>query len=190
AALPTTISGTDIPLTWSGTDAGAGIVAYTIYVATNGGAYTPFLTDTADTAATFHGAVGSTYAFYSIAQDGIGNVEAAPVSADAGTALVGSNGPRELAITSLKGPKSVRLKNGTATKPVTVKIQNQGAAPLTIASANDLAALVGVTVEPLGVCPAPVAILSPPRSLAKKPLLLKPKKIVTVKFDVTFTCAN
>src|SRR6185369_2584572 len=75
-------------------------------------------------------------------------------------------------------------------KPVTVKIQNQGAAPLTIASANDLAALVGVTVEPLGVCAAPVAVLSPPRSLAKKPLLVKPKKILTVKFDVTFTCAN
>src|SRR6185295_2048053 len=118
------------------------------------------LTDTASTAATFTGAAGSTYAFYSVAQDGIGNVETAPASPDAATALVGPTGPRELAVTGLKGPKSVRLKNGTATKAVTVKIQNQGAAPLTIASAADLASLVGLAVEPLGACTAPVAVLS------------------------------
>jgi hypothetical protein len=190
AALPSLTIGTDVPLTWSGTDAGAGVVAYTVYVSTNGGPFTPFLDQTTETAATFTGVPGSTYAVYSEAEDGIGNREAAPATPDAATELAGVDGPRELAITAVKGPKSVRLKGAATTKAVTVKIQNQGAAALTIPTADALATLVGLEIESLGACAMPSAALKTPRALAKKALVLKPKKTLSVAFDVTFACAN
>lgn len=190
AALPALTIGSDVPLSWSGTDAGAGVVAYTVYVSTDGGPFTPFLEQTTETAATFPGVPGSTYAFYSVAEDGLGNREAIPPTPDATTELAGPDGPRELAITAVKGPKSVKLKGAATTKAVTVKIQNQGAAALTIPTADALATLVGIEIESLGACTAPAGALKAPRALAKTPIVLKPKKTVGVSFDVTFACAN
>ena len=75
AALPSTESSTCLNLSWSGTDVGSGIVTYTIYVSDNGGPYTLFLTQTTTTSVTFRGQPGHNYRFYSVAQDGAGNVE-------------------------------------------------------------------------------------------------------------------
>ena len=54
---------------------------------TDGGPFVPFETATTDTSATFNGAVGHTYGFYSVATDNVGNREATPASAQASTTL-------------------------------------------------------------------------------------------------------
>jgi hypothetical protein len=48
------------------------------------------VSDTADTSAIFTGQIGSTYAFYSVARDAVGHVEAPPSTADAQT-VIGSS---------------------------------------------------------------------------------------------------
>jgi len=75
-------------LNWSGSDAGSGIANYTIYESEDGGAYAPLLSDTTETSTTFTGTLGHTYSFYSVATDNVGNVQAAPTSAQATTLIV------------------------------------------------------------------------------------------------------
>jgi CSLREA domain-containing protein len=76
---------TAFPVTWSGMDTGSGVGTYTIYSNLDGGAFTPWLTATPATTATFTGVPGHTYGFYSIATDQAGNVEAAKSQAEATT---------------------------------------------------------------------------------------------------------
>jgi RHS repeat-associated protein len=85
-ALPAS-SPSSFTLSWSGTDdtGGSGIATYDIYVSDNGGSFTPFLTATTQTSATFKGAFGHTYAFYSVATDNVGNREATPTLAQTST---------------------------------------------------------------------------------------------------------
>ena len=72
---------------WSGSDDanGSALLDYTVYVADNGGAYAAWLTDTMLTEADYIGASGHSYAFYSVARDNAGNVEAVPAVPDAVT---------------------------------------------------------------------------------------------------------
>jgi hypothetical protein len=86
AALPAHSPGS-FTLSWSGSDdaGGSGLASYSVYVSDDGGPFTPFLTATTQTSATFTGLDGHRYAFYSTATDQVGNVEAAPGSADAST---------------------------------------------------------------------------------------------------------
>jgi hypothetical protein len=74
---------TAVDVTWSGTDAGSGIARYTVHVSDNGGAYTAWQTDVSGTTARFTGTAGHTYAFYAVATDAAGNVEAAKAAAEA-----------------------------------------------------------------------------------------------------------
>jgi hypothetical protein len=60
---------------WDGTDIGSGVASYTIYASQNGGPFTPVLSDTTETSAMFTGQPGSTYSFYSVARDQVGNME-------------------------------------------------------------------------------------------------------------------
>ena len=78
---------------WSGTDEGAGIKDYLVFVSEDGGAFTPWLEKTTDTAAYFLGEAGKTYSFYSIARDETGNVEAMPPLSDATTRVVLNSPP-------------------------------------------------------------------------------------------------
>jgi RHS repeat-associated protein len=72
-ALPATTTATSFPVSWSGSDSGgSGIADYDIYVSTNSGAYTLWLPATTQTSATYAGAVGETYSFYSMATDNVG----------------------------------------------------------------------------------------------------------------------
>jgi hypothetical protein len=75
------------PVQWSGTDDGAGIQMYSIFVSENGGPFTPFVSFTSDTSATFTGQPGRTYAFYSVAWDKALNMEDAPTVADVTTTI-------------------------------------------------------------------------------------------------------
>jgi hypothetical protein len=75
------------PVTWNGSDTGAGIAAYDVYVSDNGGSFQPWLAATPLTSASYTGQSGHTYAFYSVATDTVGHREAAPATADSHTTL-------------------------------------------------------------------------------------------------------
>ena len=66
-----------IPVTWSGTDAGSGIVAYDVWVRDGpAGSWTKWQANTTATSATFASpVVGHTYYFRSVARDAAGNIE-------------------------------------------------------------------------------------------------------------------
>jgi RHS repeat-associated protein len=86
-----TTSPPNFTVSWTGQDGlGAGIVGYDIFVATNQAPYGCWLQGTTNTSAAFSGSVGSTYAFYSIASDGVGRRELPPMVADALTLVVAS----------------------------------------------------------------------------------------------------
>jgi uncharacterized repeat protein (TIGR02543 family) len=72
---------------WSGTNTGPAIVGYDIYVSTNNGPWSLWLSGATNTCASFQGQLGSHYGFYSIAFDGAGNTETAPTNAQAGTSV-------------------------------------------------------------------------------------------------------
>jgi galactose oxidase-like protein len=91
--LPPTENSTSFPVQWTGTDIGAGIQDFTIYVSIDGGTAAVFLTNTTATSATFTGQSGHTYAFYSIARDLVGNVEAAKTVAEATTQVTADTTP-------------------------------------------------------------------------------------------------
>lgn len=85
AALPSS-SYNQIPVTWSGTDAG-GLASYDIFVSVNGAAAIRWLDATASTGSIYIGEVGKTYAFYSRGRDATGNYEDAPLTPDASTTV-------------------------------------------------------------------------------------------------------
>ncbi len=73
--LPRTQTDTAFPVRWEGSDEGAGIGDFTIYVSEDGGAFTPLVSSTTDTSLVFTGQDGKTYAFCSISRDLTGTVE-------------------------------------------------------------------------------------------------------------------
>ena len=81
---------THFQVTWSGNDAGAGITSYTIYVSENGGPFRVWLENTTLTSAFYDATPNATVAFYSVARDGAGNIEAAPASPDTTVSLTPS----------------------------------------------------------------------------------------------------
>jgi RHS repeat-associated protein len=88
--LPATLNTPSFLLSWSGSDdaGGSGIATFDVFVSVDGGAFAPFLTGTTQTAATFTGAFGHRYAFYSVATDNLGFRQATPAGAQASTTLV------------------------------------------------------------------------------------------------------
>ena len=97
-ALPAT-GAANIPLTWNGSDpAGSGIAYFHVYVSENGGPFQRWLSQTPNTSATYQGALGNTYAFYSVAVDHAGNAEEPPATADAQITVSQSNQAPTLAV--------------------------------------------------------------------------------------------
>ena len=94
-AIPPTSTVTALPafnrgrltVTWSGNDntGGSGLASYNVYVSDNGGTYTLWQAASTQTSATFIGANGHTYSFYTVASDRVGNVEATPSTGEAST---------------------------------------------------------------------------------------------------------
>jgi hypothetical protein len=87
SALPPTESSPTFTVSWSGTDVGSGIATYSVFVSDNGGAYGPWQPAVTTTSAAYSGQIGHTYAFYSIATDGAGNIQAAKNSPDTTTTI-------------------------------------------------------------------------------------------------------
>lgn len=88
--LPTSENALGFTVAWSGQDdaGGSGIATYSVYVSDDGGTFAPLLLDTTQTATTFTGQPGHTYAFVTIAADNVGNVEFKPAEGDASTKVV------------------------------------------------------------------------------------------------------
>jgi hypothetical protein len=89
APLPATEDSADFTVSWSGQDdpGGSGIASYDVYVSDNGGPFTIWQSATTQTSATFDGVNGHSYAFYSIATDNVGHVEATPTAPQATTLI-------------------------------------------------------------------------------------------------------
>lgn len=90
-------SGRSFMVHWSGTDIGSGVASYKLHVSTNGGPFGLWQQSTNASSGVFQGELGKTYAFYSVAADNVGNIEAAPFVPDAQTMVV-SNAPTLAAI--------------------------------------------------------------------------------------------
>jgi hypothetical protein len=89
-ALPTFSPGS-FTVNWSGSDgSGSGIATYNIYVSDDGGPFTPLLTNTTQTTATYTGQDGHTYGFYAVATDNVGNIQPTPTGAQATTTVDGT----------------------------------------------------------------------------------------------------
>jgi hypothetical protein len=73
---------------WTGSDEGAGVRDYTIFVSEDSGSFSNWLVNATGTSGTFTGQVGHTYAFYSIARDNVGNQEAKSALPEATTRVV------------------------------------------------------------------------------------------------------
>jgi YD repeat-containing protein len=81
--LPATTTSTAINVSWSGNDpSGSGIASYNIYEATDGGAYSLWLSATTLTSSTYSNALaGHTYSFYSLATNNVGAPQLVPATA-------------------------------------------------------------------------------------------------------------
>ena len=90
----------------------------------------------------------------------------------------------DLAVTQLTAPKTVTLTDNKPVQIKSVKVQLQNRSPHdeTIPDLATLDNLVSLTVTSLGSCPPPSQDLQDPGL----PKTLKPKKTLTVVFDVTF----
>lgn len=84
-----------IPLQWSGQDepGGSGLAFFDVYVSTNGGPFSAWLSHTTMGGAVYPGVLGNAYAFYTRATDAAGNGEAPPLVPDAVTTVCLSNRP-------------------------------------------------------------------------------------------------
>ena len=74
-ALPATVGTRQFPVAWSGSDDASGVAGFDLYVQQDGGDWTPWLTGTTATGATFSGEDGHRYAFHALATDRVGNRE-------------------------------------------------------------------------------------------------------------------
>jgi RHS repeat-associated protein len=86
-ALPAQAAGSSFEVDWSGSDLGAGIATFDIYVSVDGGAFAPWLLATSADSAIYTGEAGHSYAFYSVAVDHVGRREFAPAGADTTTTV-------------------------------------------------------------------------------------------------------
>jgi RHS repeat-associated protein len=112
APLPTTTEDTSIPLSWTGADSGSGIVAYTVHVSRDGGAFVPWLVGTTLTSANFTGTVGHRYAIRVTAVDGVGFTEPLDSASEATTTIIPP--PPDLVAASDSGSSSTdNLTNDT-----------------------------------------------------------------------------
>ena len=87
--LPATTPQPSFVVSWSGQDEtnGSGVAAFNVSVRDNDGPWTLWLANTTNSSATFAGQMDHTYAFYSVARDQVGHLQAAPAVADTATRL-------------------------------------------------------------------------------------------------------
>jgi hypothetical protein len=94
AAMPPTSPGQFV-VEWASQDdiGGSGVGSYDVYVSDNGGPFTLWQDNIAQSNAMYSGQQGHTYAFYTVAEDKVGNAEDAPAIADATTFVADGTPP-------------------------------------------------------------------------------------------------
>jgi hypothetical protein len=98
ASLPSTVTGPSFTVSWGGSDPSSNIATYDVFVSVDGEAFTPFQTNTAATSATFTGAPGHFYGFFSVATNTAGRQEAMKTAADV-VVMVGTTAPPTIVCT-------------------------------------------------------------------------------------------
>jgi hypothetical protein len=149
-ALPVKTLPGAFTVAWSGTDVGSGIGSFTIYVSDNGGPYTVFQQSVITSSASYTGVLGHTYAFYSIATDAAGNVEAAKTAPDTSTTIVSQLTPLSTT-TSLTASSSSVASGGSVTLTATVTPSGSMTTPTgTITFMNGMMGLGVVSLDATG----------------------------------------
>ena len=118
--LPALTLNPTFDVAWQGitTSGGSGVSSYDIYASENGAIYYPWLQGTTLDHAPFVGQPGGTYAFYSLAHDNVGNVQATPTNADTITFVSSNLPPVMVPVTNLVGvPDSIVIVRIRATDP-------------------------------------------------------------------------
>ena len=110
---------TDLALavSWSGSDAGAGLRDYDVDVSTNDGPYTPWLTATTSTSATYRGTPGNRYRFRVRATDRLGTASGHAVSDE--VAIVAPSDPPPVAPPIAPPPPGVKSSPALRVKTMT-----------------------------------------------------------------------
>jgi hypothetical protein len=97
----------------------------------------------------------------------------------------------DLAITSLKAPKSVKVPSGESTqKKLTAQVENLSNHAERIVSLTMLSDLVALEVLPSGGACDPAGVAIDPKIGDKLPMELEPGKKLKVDFTTTFDCAE
>jgi len=138
-SLPATTTTTSFTVSWSGTP-GAGassIASYEIFVSKDGGAFTPFLTHTTKTSATFTGQFGHKYGFYSVATNNLGIVQPTPSGAQATTTVVSPPVPPVIIGEKAVFQRKTNKKGKPVGSPVLTGFVVDFSAPLNPASATN-----------------------------------------------------
>lgn len=81
--------GSSFLLQWGGSDPGAGLATYDVYVSDDGGPFHRWLDDVPGTSASFTGEIGHRYAFEVVGTDRAGNVERAFATSEGETLVIG-----------------------------------------------------------------------------------------------------
>lgn len=123
---------------------------------------------------------------------GIGDLEEGPDGALYALAIGGGiykiEGVHDLALASLKAPRRARVAaGGSVTRKLAVSVVNHGTVTETVADLGQLGALVTLTANALGSCPAPVPALEPPKHAP--PFVLAPGKKLKLAYTVALDCA-
>lgn len=176
SALPSTSACPAFRVSWSGSDIGSGLQGFTIYVSDTGGPFTAWISNTTAASADYQGAVGHTYAFYSIATDLVGNMEGTKTSAEALTSVTaaGPCGPP-----SLSGQLSNVSQSGT-TVTGTLTLTNTG---FTAAQTVNINQMTFRTLSGSGT----VTLASPALPAAEGPLAIGAQTTVPLTLNVPTT---
>jgi hypothetical protein len=121
---------------WFASDEGAGVKTVTICVSEDGQPFTVWLENTSETSATFHGASGKNYRFYSVARDHVGNEESAPVEPDAVTRVMVQDAQPPIIVIS--GCQTMVNLHSTAAVNVSVTDADSGVAAQSVADGSHL----------------------------------------------------
>jgi hypothetical protein len=128
--LAVTQTAYSFPIQWTGSDVGAGVQDFTIYVSDNSGPFAVWLTNTTATQGTYTGVGGHTYSFYSIARDLVGNIESAKTTAEATTTISASACATDVTPQFKITPGGFRFNNGTQQFLQTVTLQQLTLTPI------------------------------------------------------------
>jgi hypothetical protein len=181
----------DVAVGWTGTDPGAGIAAFEIESSENGGTVRAVDDEWRHERRLPRQGGQALRLPEPRDRPSRGNVQTA-LLAPSPEATVPDCSPYDVAVIGVKMPAKVKLlrTRPTAKRLAKIGIQNRGATPLVITDAESLAELVTLTAESLGSCSPATVTLHDGKPQKPLPIVLAPKKKLSVVFDVLFECVH